>query len=292
MTRISGYRQIACPNCLVRYRTPNYASINLMSFERWSDGRRVGSLFNNSAGIRACKCGKFYRLSGAIDMGLLAETQIQTIEVDENGDEIFNIPAFLRRQADETFMETLKSDVNSFFSKIKNFFVNSSPSELATNQSEKIKRTKEISVKVPLGENEIEHIPRAIYVSDAEMYSIIQDKGIYSDDMLLAARERYRMHLNDKFREPFIQYCKDRSLPVPSYEISTEHRENTQAILNSYLQAKTIDWFEIGDLYRELGEFEKASQCFEKAKSDQYRESDLERLMRATREMISNPLPI
>lgn len=292
MTRISGYRQIACPNCLDRYRVPNYTSINLMASERWSDGRRVGSLFENGGGIRACKCGKFYRINEAIDMGLLAETQIQTTKVDEDGDEIINIPAFLRRRADEKITETLKSDAKSFFAKIKHLFVGPYPSEASTTHSEKVNLTKEVSVKVPLDEKAIEQIPRAIYVSDAQMHSIIKDKDLYSDDMVLAARERYRMHLNDKFREPFIEYCKDRSLPVPIYEISADHRENTQAILEAYLKVKTIDWLEIGDLYRELGYFNQASESFERAKAGECSEGDLEKLTKATKQNISNPLPI
>jgi hypothetical protein len=263
-----------------------------MAFERWSDGRRVGSLFENGGGIRACMCGKFYRINEAIGMGLLAETKIQTIEVDENGDEIINIPAFLRRQVDETIVGTLKSDTKSLFAKIKHFFAKAYPIGASTNQSEEVKHTKEVSVKVPLNQKQVEHIPKAIHVSDAEMYSIIRDKHLYSDDMVLAARERYRMHLNDKYREPFIQYCKDRSLPVPSYEISSEHTENTQAILEAYLEAKTLDWREIGDLYRELGEFGKASDSFEKVKAGEYSEGDLEKLTRATKQKIPNPLPI
>lgn len=292
MTRTSGYRQIACPNCLTCYRVPNYTSINFMSFERWSDGRKVGSLFDNGGGIRACKCGKFYRLNDAIDMGMLTETQIQTIEVDENGNEIFNIPAFFLRQEDESFAQAVKSDVKSLFAKIRDVFSKSSRCESTKERTTEFRLTKEVSVKVPLAGEQLEHIPRAIYVPDAEMHSIIKDKNLYSDDMVLAARERYRMHLNDKFRDPFMEYCKDRSLPIPKYNILSEHRENTLAILNAHLKTKAVNWMDVGDLYRELDEFSKAIECFEKSKSDLHSKADLERLTRATNQKISNPLPI
>jgi tetratricopeptide (TPR) repeat protein len=263
-----------------------------MSFERWTDGRRVGSLYDNGGGIKACKCGKFYRLKEAIDMGMLAETQIQKIEVDENGNEIFNINALLLRQADESFTQAVKNDVKLLFAKIRDVFSKASRSESTKEQIAEVRFTKEVNVKVPLSDEQLEHIPRAIYVSDAEMHSIIKDKNLYSEHMVLAARERYRMHINDKFREPFIEYCKDRSLPVPSYKISTEHRENTQAILSAYLAAKKVDWLGVGDLYRELGEFKKALECFKKIKSDDHNETDLEKLTRANKEEVANPLPI
>jgi hypothetical protein len=279
----NGYRQIACRNCLARYKVPNYTSINLTAAERWSDGRRVGSLFDNGYGIRACKCGKYYRLREAIDMGLLTAPQIQEIEVDEQGHEVYHIPAFLLRQADDSIMGSIKSDSKSLFKKIKSFIF---------KQPKEVKRTKKIIVQHPLDGEIVQKIPNAIFVRDSEMYEIIRDKEDYSDALVLAARERYRMYLNDKYREPFKEYCKDRSLPIPEYELSKEHQENDQAILDSYLHAEKKDWKDIGDLYRELGNFEKANQCFLLVETDNYNRADLEKLMRACRMKISNPLPI
>jgi hypothetical protein len=71
-----------------------------------------------------------------------------------------------------------------------------------------------------------------------------------------------------------------------------EHRENTQAILDAYLETEKRNWREIGDLYRELGEFDKAAESFSCVKIENYNESELERLIRANRIRISNPLPI
>lgn len=283
MTRTSGYRQIACRNCLARYKVPNYTSINLTAAERWSDGRRVRSLFDNGYGIRACKCGKYYRLHEAIDMGLLTAPQMQEIEVDEQGSEVYHIPAFLLRQADDSIMDSIKSDSKSLFKKIKSFIL---------RQSKDIKRTKKVVVQKPLDGEIVEKIPNAIFVRDSEMYEIIRNGEEYSDALVLAARERYRMHLNDKHREPFKEYCNDRTLPIPEYELSTEHQDNDQAILNAYLNAEKKDWRDIGDLYRELGDFEKAAKCFSLVKVEDYNEADLERLTRASRMEISNPIPL
>jgi tetratricopeptide (TPR) repeat protein len=279
----NGYRQIACRNCLARYKVPNYTSINLTAAERWSDGRRIRSLFDNGYGIRACKCGKYYRLHEAIDMGLLTAPQIQEIEVDEQGSEVHHIPAFLLKQADDSIMDSIKSDSKSLFKKIKSFIF---------KQPKEVSRTKKIIVQQPLDGEIIEKIPNAIFVRDSEMYEIIRDKEEYSDALVLAARERYRMHLNDKYRAPFKQYCNDRSLPIPGYELSTEHQDNSQAILDAYLKAEKKDWKNIGDIYRELGDFEKAVEWFSQVEVEDYNKADLERLTRACRVSIRNPLPL
>jgi hypothetical protein len=284
MTMTSGYRQIACRNCLTRYKVLNYTSINLTAVERWSDGRRVGSLFDNGYGIRACKCGKYYRLSEAIDMGLLTVPKEQEIEVDEQGKEISHIPAFLRRQVDDSIVDSVKNETKSFFQKLKSLF--------SSDEETIVRRTKKIIVQEPLTGEVVDRIPNAIIVRDSEMHKIIKNKEEYSADLVLAARERYRMHLNDKYREPFKAYCNDRSLPIPEYEISMEHHENTQAILDAYLESEKKNWKEIGDLYRELSEFEKAVESFELEVEKDYAKVDLERLTRASRMEISNPIPI
>jgi hypothetical protein len=280
---INGYRQIACRNCLARYKVPNYTSINLTAAERWSDGRRIRSLFDNGYGIRACKCGKYYRLHEAIDMGLLTAPQIQEIEVDEQGSEVYHIPAFLLRQADDSIMDSIKSDSKSLFKKIKSFI---------SKKNKEAKRTKKVIVQQPLGGEIVEKIPNAIFVRDSEMCEIIKNEKEYSTNLILAARERYRMHLNDKYREPFKEYCNDRSLPIPEYEITSEHHENTQAILGAYLESEKKSWREIGDLYRELGEFEEAVESFGLEVENDYAKADLERLIRACQMGISNPLPL
>ena len=100
------------------------------------------------------------------------------------------------------------------------------------------------------------------------------------------------MYLNDKYREPFKFYCNDRSLPIPEYEITMEHHENSQAILDAYLQSEKKNWKEIGDLYRELGDFTKAVESIELEVEKNYNRADSERLTRACQMRISNPLPL
>jgi hypothetical protein len=241
-------------------------------------------LFDNGYGIRACKCGKYYRLGEAIDMGLLTVPREQEIEIDEQGKEISHIPAFLRRQVDDSIVDSVKNETKSFFQKLKSWF--------SSGEKNIVRRTKKIIVQEPLTGEIVDRIPNAIIVRDSEMHEIIKNKEEYSADLVLAARERYRMHLNDKFRGPFMEYCNDRSLPIPEYEISMEHLENTQAILEAYLAIQKKNWKDIGDLYRELGKFDKAVESLEFEVEKDYIKADLERLTRACRLNISNPLPL
>jgi hypothetical protein len=65
MTRTSGYSIIQTPCCEAKFLTPRYASINMSAAEHWTDGRVVGSLFDNGGGLRQCACGSYFLLSQA-----------------------------------------------------------------------------------------------------------------------------------------------------------------------------------------------------------------------------------
>jgi hypothetical protein len=54
MTSICGYTIRGAVCCGARYKTPRYASINLMSSAFWTDGYREQSLMPNDHGLRRC----------------------------------------------------------------------------------------------------------------------------------------------------------------------------------------------------------------------------------------------
>ena len=189
---------------------------------------------------------------------------------------------FIKNNVDKPLNKNLKSI-------IKNFFGRASTKEKTITT---INKTKKVIVQLPLSSNELIHIPSAIYTSDKELSKIIENKNEYDDQIVLNARQRYRMYMNDNYRDSFRSYCKNRSLPVPGYEILMEHKENTLAILSTCSKMEKQDFLAIGDLYRELGEFNKAIVFLEKAKSNQGRKADLEKLTRAATLKIANPLPI
>lgn len=60
MTSIAGYTIRGAVCCGARYKTPRYASINLMASAFWTDGYREQSLMPNDHGLRRCKCGQFF----------------------------------------------------------------------------------------------------------------------------------------------------------------------------------------------------------------------------------------
>lgn len=59
MTSIAGYTIRGAVCCGARYKTPRYASINLMASAFWTDGYREQSLMPNDHGLRRCQCGRF-----------------------------------------------------------------------------------------------------------------------------------------------------------------------------------------------------------------------------------------
>ena len=292
MTRVSGYRQIACPNCLSVYITPSYSSINMMAFERWSDGRTVGGLYNNGGGIRSCQCGKYYRMKDAIDMGLMMETRMIEVWDDDGSETAFDLPAFLRRQEDNqlTLIELLFK--SSFITKIKERFQPSTQKTEVTISKPVDRKKRLVPKEVPKDFKDCEHIPLVQWTSDYEMENIINFPEKYDQEIIMAARRRYWPFLNDYYREPFKTYCKHRWLPVPRFKLSNEQKENLIALLEFYQAKDDLDWVTIGELLRELSRFEEAMAAFEKAMQRSHSAADLEKLTRATRNKIAGPIPI
>lgn len=76
MTSISGYYVKGAVCCGARYKTPRYASINLMSSAFWSDGYREQSLMPNDHGLRRCKCGRFILQRELVEMAEVYESDL------------------------------------------------------------------------------------------------------------------------------------------------------------------------------------------------------------------------
>ncbi len=281
MTRINGYRQIACPKCLKVYRAPSYGSINLSSFERWSDGRKMGSLFDYGGGIRSCQCGQYYLMKNAIDMGLMSETRIEEVWCEFDGEPTYDIPAFLRWPANEIPAREIVKEW-SLVKRLRSWLY---PSEQP--------RTKRLTRReVPLSGKSCEHIPYIEWAADSVMIDIINSPEIYGQEMVMAARMRYWAYLNDYYREPFKAYCKNRKLAVPEFTLSHAQRENLETVLTSKLQESETDWTMLGELHRELSRFDEALACFEQVEQTEQSRPDLEKLIRATTMRIAGPVII
>ena len=72
MTRINGFIIVASPCCRTLYSTPEYGSINLSAMGYWTDGAKEYGLMPGGGGLRKCKCGQFYLLREATELGLEA----------------------------------------------------------------------------------------------------------------------------------------------------------------------------------------------------------------------------
>lgn len=72
MTRITGFTIVASPCCRTLYSTPQYGSINLSAMGYWTDGAKEHGLMPGGGGLRKCKCGQFYLLREAINLGFEA----------------------------------------------------------------------------------------------------------------------------------------------------------------------------------------------------------------------------
>jgi hypothetical protein len=264
----------------------------MMAFERWSDGRTVGGLYNNGGGIRSCQCGKYYRMKDAIDMGLMMETRMIEVWDDDGSETAFDLPAFLRRQEDNqlTLIELLFK--SSFITKIKERFQPSTQKTEVTISKPVDRKKRLVAKEVPKDFKDCEHIPLVQWTSDYEMENIINFPEKYDQEIIMAARRRYWPFLNDYYREPFKTYCKHRWLPVPRFKLSNEQKENLIALLEFYQAEDDPDWVTIGELFRELSRFEEAMSAFEKAMQRSHSAADLEKLTRATRNKIAGPIPI
>lgn len=60
MTTLSGYHVVKAPCCGMLYSKTAYGSINMMSWERWSDGLERGKLYSNPQSVCHCACGQFF----------------------------------------------------------------------------------------------------------------------------------------------------------------------------------------------------------------------------------------
>jgi len=80
MTMIEGVRIRATPCCGKLYASPNYVSLNFMSFGFWTDGWRERSLMPNETGLRQCACGIFVKLKDMIDVRIDAKSELPRME--------------------------------------------------------------------------------------------------------------------------------------------------------------------------------------------------------------------
>ena len=112
----------------------------MTSYERWSDGRKVGSLFENGGGIRSCSCSRYYQLKYAINLGMMVEPKFKEVWEDTGEDVTFDLPAFMMRQVDINQAKPRLESSYSTFKRLKNWLA--SKMKIIEDQKDPIKNIK------------------------------------------------------------------------------------------------------------------------------------------------------
>lgn len=217
MTRISGERIIATLCCGAEFRTPSYSSINLSAHERWTDGRLVGSLFDNGGGLRQCTCGSYFLVSDATTVGTITKS---------------------KPRAPKNWEKKSNSMWHRFWGSPKR--------EHVLNAYD----TRDLAL---IEEEEKQLPPHAFHVVDSALAEVISLPNLPSEIEIIV-RRRYWRYLNDSYREKYRQARKVDPVAIPSYEPTMQQRQNMEKLLSLLDAHQTQDWTEMAELLRELGE--------------------------------------
>ena len=232
MTRTSGEKVIKTHCCGAEFRTPSYSSINLTANEHWTDGRAVGSLFENGGGLRRCKCGLYYLLGHADTVGTIPKAKNRA-------------PKDWERKSASWWhrfwgFPTREHVINTYDTR----------DSAVINDEEK---------KLP---------PHAVHVVDSELAEVISSPHL-PIELEINARRRYWRYLNDGYRETYRQARQEDPKAIPSYAPTLQQRQNMERLLSLLDTHHTKDWTEMAELLRELGEPIAAKNALKHANNSQ-----------------------
>jgi hypothetical protein len=230
MTSVRGVNVIQTPCCGALYGTPAYGSINLSAQEYWTDGRRVGSLFNTDGGLRHCQCGAYYLLKRCED--------IETIRT----------PRYKPR-APKGWQRTKDNWWNRFWGKptLSDYLLNY---DIRTD--EEIKAAEDA---LP---------PMTKQVADASMPDVIE-QCTGDTEMLIIARRRWWQHLNEPFRELYRTYKQTNPDTFPYFQANDVQMANMLALIALLKNSEAPPWLELAELFREAGVMDAAADALQKA---------------------------
>lgn len=206
-----------------------------------------------------------------------------------------DIQELIRRQnADLTFFDF--SWINDLIYPLKSWLNPSRfPHKKSKKQIAREKKEKE-DAKQLLAEEELkkdlEAYPWFSYAQDSDLKHIIDNKTNYSDDLLRSARTLYWMYLNDAYRtsRKYTHGEKNLSLEeIPEFVPTAEQTENMLALIELLKSDEFVLKTRIGELYRELGDFDQAIAWLDDG-SDSYQEK--ETILTLARQKIRAPVKI
>ena len=231
MTRVVGFDIIKPPCCSAEFRTKAYGSLNFSAKEFWSDGCDIGSLAPQDGGLRQCNCGTYFLLR-----------QCETLR-------FMNTP---KTVAPDGWEEIDLGESGMLLDKAgsREYFI----SLFDTRSAEE--RAKDPSIP-----------PEAPTVEDHQLLALLRS-GVQDRDVLIAARRRYWRYLNDPMRDGYRAHRKEHADSLPDF-VPTEEQTQNMVALVTMLEANTIDHLEVAELYRELGDFERAALSLDRVPVDE-----------------------
>lgn len=217
MTRVLGDRVIQTNCCEATFRTPAYGSINLSAHEYWTDGRVVGSLFDNGGGLRRCTCGNYFLLNEASTVGTIPKLKPRA-------------PLDWERKSMSVWHRVWGFPTRE---EVLEIFDTRDPSLIDIEES-----------KLP---------PKASHVADSTLERVLNSENL-SFEIEIVARRRYWRYLNDSYRESYREARVEDQNAIPKFEPTVGQKQNMEKLLNLLDVQHSKNWVEVVELLRELGE--------------------------------------
>jgi tetratricopeptide (TPR) repeat protein len=125
---------------------------------------------------------------------------------------------------------------------------------------------------------------------DSDLAGILENQEKYSVSLLQATRILYWVHLNNDYRENARELAKQGQLPHSTFNPSQTQMDNMRTLLALLEFAdRGAREITIAELYRELGQFDRAIDILQKIDSPSLKS---ETILEAARKGISAPIPI
>jgi hypothetical protein len=231
MSRVTSYQLINTNCCHSKYSLLPFYPLPSANQNRWTDGHVEIGLAPDDGDLKKCQCGSWFLQSQATPAGVIHKP----IEYREETWDL-KLEAWLRKGKGETTQEAME----------RLFRV----------------RPKDVISAPP-----VEIPPFAMRLRDSELVNVIESDS--SDiNLLIVARRRYWRYLNNSYREScrnidFADMCA-----YPAYEPSSAQKDNMRRLILMLEAVGSKNQVEIAELYRELGEFEKALGILESIKNE------------------------
>jgi hypothetical protein len=131
--------------------------------------------------------------------------------------------------------------------------------------------------------------PKLVEPPDSDIEAIVASCPPQRE-LIVPARRRLWRIFNDPFRDVYRRHMAENKGSLPVFEPTPQQRENMQALVERLDGHEGAPYDEVTELYRELGDFERAARALEKVVPDMFGDSLAPMLRRLIRDRISAPV--